>query len=68
MTCKCKGCTDRYVGCHSTCEDYKKFQEENEKLKKRAREANQSMSLNSNGTMYLGKGGVGTLRHRINGR
>lgn len=40
MTCKCKNCTDRYVGCHSTCEDYKKFQEENEKAKKAIREAN----------------------------
>lgn len=27
-TCKCKGCGDRKVGCHSTCEDYKKFKEE----------------------------------------
>ena len=25
MKCKCKGCTDRYVGCHSECEDYKAY-------------------------------------------
>lgn len=68
MTCKCKDCTDRYVGCHSTCESYKQYQEENEKARKAVREANQTMSLNSNGTMYSGKGGAGNMRHKINGR
>lgn len=61
MTCKCKDCTDRYVGCHSTCEDYKKFQEENEK-------ANRTVSLNSDGTIFTGKGGIGKMKHKINGR
>ena len=26
---KCYGCTERKVGCHSTCEHYIKFHEEN---------------------------------------
>lgn len=68
MTCKCKDCTDHYIGCHSTCEDYKKFQEENEKTKKAIREANRTVSLNSDGTMFAGKGGIGKMRHKINGR
>ena len=28
---KCKGCTKRVVGCHSTCEDYKEFRKELDK-------------------------------------
>lgn len=35
MKCDCKGCEDRYVGCHSVCEKYKKFQEENEKFREK---------------------------------
>lgn len=27
MICKCKECTERYVGCHSSCEHYKKYRE-----------------------------------------
>lgn len=35
ITC-CKDCKDRYVGCHSNCEEYKKQKEkyEEEKLKR----------------------------------
>lgn len=29
----CKGCTKRFVGCHSTCKDYKDAKEDNEKRK-----------------------------------
>ena len=29
----CKGCEDRHVGCHSTCERYIKSREEHLKLK-----------------------------------
>lgn len=32
-TNKCKDCTERHVGCHSTCESYKEFVAENERLK-----------------------------------
>lgn len=28
IKCKCKDCTKRQVGCHSTCEDYKAFRAE----------------------------------------
>lgn len=31
---KCKDCHNRKVGCHSTCEEYKKFLQENEEWKK----------------------------------
>lgn len=33
----CKGCERRAVKCHAECEEYKKFQEENEKIKKNRR-------------------------------
>ena len=35
----CKGCDRRYVGCHDTCEDYKKSCEEREKIKRANKEA-----------------------------
>lgn len=31
---KCKECTDRVVGCHSTCESYKTYKEEMASLTK----------------------------------
>lgn len=31
MNAPCKDCKDRKLGCHSTCEKYKKFDEENRK-------------------------------------
>lgn len=27
VKCECKGCSKRTVGCHSTCDSYKKFRE-----------------------------------------
>lgn len=42
MDCKCKGCTRRQVGCHSTCEDYKEFQEECERIRKNRHDYNSS--------------------------
>lgn len=29
----CKGCGRRTVKCHAECEEYRKFQEENERIK-----------------------------------
>ncbi len=37
ITCACKGCTERHVGCHSSCPKYKAFLEENEKRKQEER-------------------------------
>lgn len=34
----CKNCEDRMVGCHSTCEKYKAFQQENDANNKIIRE------------------------------
>ena len=28
MSEPCKNCPDRYLGCHSNCDNYKKFKEE----------------------------------------
>lgn len=67
-TCNCKGCKERYVGCHATCESYKKFVEDNNKEKAALREQTKGMSLNSNGTMYSGRKGQGNMRHHTNGR
>ena len=30
----CKDCKDRFVGCHSKCEDYKKYREKIEEINK----------------------------------
>lgn len=40
----CKDCTNRHIGCHSECEIYKAFVEENEKLKKIKKEYSQQIS------------------------
>lgn len=31
ITAPCKGCADRFVGCHSTCDLYKQFRNELDK-------------------------------------
>lgn len=51
----CKDCKERHMGCHSTCESYKKYQEENNRAKQQLRKSTSSLSLNSNGTMYSGR-------------
>ena len=33
MNAPCKGCTDRYLMCHSNCEKYKQYKLENERVK-----------------------------------
>lgn len=33
MVAPCKDCTERHVGCHSTCQDYKDFVKWNEEQK-----------------------------------
>lgn len=34
---KCYGCKERYSGCHSSCNDYKLFTEELDKIKREKR-------------------------------
>ena len=31
----CKGCPDRHVGCHSVCDRYKEFKEQNDAERKK---------------------------------
>ena len=40
MTCPCKGCKDRYVGCHSKCDGYICYQKENEEKREARAQAN----------------------------
>lgn len=35
IKCECKGCTERTVGCHSTCEKYKRFKEQNDEIREK---------------------------------
>lgn len=51
----CKGCTERHVGCHSTCEKYIAEKAENDRLRELSAQNRTSISLHSNGTMYSGK-------------
>ena len=40
MVCPCKGCKDRYVGCHSKCEGYSQWRGEMKDIqKKRTKES-----------------------------
>ena len=36
----CKGCTDRCIGCHTTCGDYAIYKQELERRRTEAKEAN----------------------------
>ena len=35
--CKCRDCTKRYVGCHSTCIDYKEWKTNKDQKNKETR-------------------------------
>lgn len=35
MDNNCKDCTKRFIGCHSTCEDYKEFGQKLETVRNR---------------------------------
>ena len=37
LTCSCYGCTERHVGCHSSCPKYLAFIKENERRKQEER-------------------------------
>lgn len=67
VTNNCKGCTERHVGCHSTCKSYLKFVEENNKEKAALRKQTESMSLNSDGTMFSGIKGQRNMRPKHKG-
>ena len=44
MECKCKGCTERHVGCHEDCEHYNEFRQRLDEQNKQKKE--DSMQLN----------------------
>lgn len=36
----CRECTNRTIGCHAHCKEYRRFVDENDKLKKEKRKIN----------------------------
>lgn len=48
MDCKCKGCTERHVGCHSECENYITFKEKLEQQNKQIKKEQMKHNLVSN--------------------
>ena len=58
----CKDCEDRFVGCHSKCDKYKKQIEEWEKAKKEYRKKKTLIICQSDFNNYVGKR---TKRHVI---
>lgn len=54
----CKGCTERHVGCHSTCEKYITEKAENDRLREKEHELKkqyQADYTHTNGTYYGGR-------------
>lgn len=51
----CKGCADRYVGCHSECERYKQQIEEWNKAKEEYRKNKTAVICRSDFNNYVGK-------------
>ena len=41
----CKGCENRYVGCHSNCDDYLEFRGKTDEMAKRIYEKNRDRDL-----------------------
>lgn len=37
--CPCKGCAERYVNCHSLCEQYKAWNERHQETREQIRQA-----------------------------
>lgn len=47
MVCPCKGCKERYLGCHSKCDGYSKWKEHLKRVKSnRSEEAALNMYFN----------------------
>ena len=63
----CKGCDERYVGCHSTCEKYiqEKIAHNAAKEAERA-QYSKSYRANTNGTYYSGKNPRKIGHHKFN--
>ena len=52
----CKDCTERHVGCHSTCPKYLQEKAEHDKLREKIQKQNNNdFHLNSNGIEWAGK-------------
>lgn len=45
--CCCKECTDRYIGCHSTCKKYIEWSKENERIRDKIRIEKQQSNVRS---------------------
>lgn len=43
--CSCKGCEDRYPGCHDKCENYKAWKKKHDEAKKAERTYHQSNDI-----------------------
>lgn len=47
INCNCKGCKNRFIGCHGSCEEYARFKKKTEELNKYIR---QQKTLNFDST------------------
>ena len=51
----CKNCTERYVGCHSTCPKYLQEKAEHDRVKEEDHKKNETIWLNTNGVDRAGR-------------
>ena len=45
MKCPCKGCKDRFVGCHSKCDGYASWKAEQDEKREERQKAREQNSL-----------------------
>jgi len=45
IKCACQGCKERYVGCHSTCEEYLEYARQNKEYKEKIKAFDESDRL-----------------------
>ena len=56
MIAPCKDCEKRVVGCHSSCEEYKKFREFRNELNEKRHIENQTSCFTVSYEKYIRKG------------
>lgn len=53
--CPCRDCSERTVGCHATCENYKAWKEETDRVNENVREKKKNYRLADTHGDYLKK-------------
>ena len=51
----CKGCENRYIGCHSKCDDYKAFKDTRHQINENRKKESRITSFKVDAEIYTNK-------------